>query len=418
MNGESGYKSCTQVMESEVARVFAPEKRSSFFQTLSREKLILAYQKRGNRWLMYEYRRIDQDGDIRWVSCAINLYQHKKSKDIRIAMWISQLDKRRQWESKFDLAIGKDPISKLYTRSTVRDISMSLLEQREDKLCALVMIEIGGMTQMYSKYSGDMGEKWKSVITALLLAIGTSCIPGQFGIDRYILFFPEVMSEEKLKGKLEQAILFVRRIISDEIEGSVLRFLLCGICCCQKEADYNVMMKMVQDICQLWTNSSGDRVIFADENQEENCEQLRREESDQIRFFREESSRPLSEHEKDAAFQCMLMMMNVETLEDSARCVLRTLGEYYEADRVYILLPSEPDQIVTMPHEWTSEHKRSIQQAVSGSLISKFPILEQCMREENFLCVKEIRFRVIYVLKMQVSICRMLRCLCFFVLAF
>lgn len=384
MIGEKGFQSCSRVLRSEMKRTFTPEKGVQFSKMLSKNALLLAYRERKTRWMSYEYRRIDSGGMISWVSCVINLYADPQTDEVYVAMWISDLEKRHRWETKFDVNIYKDPISKLYTRSTVRELSSRLLEQKKHKLCGLVMVEIGGMASMYAQYSGNMDEKWKGVVTALMLAMGTRCVPGQFGTDQYLFFFPSVASEDALKRKLEHAILFVRNITSDLVDGRFLRFMVGGICRYQNETSYNILMKKVQTVCQKWTNASGDRIVFADDSKEEGWEQLKKSiVSDQLRMPQEEVTRPLLELEKDAAFQCVLGMLNADSLAESARCVLKTLGEYYEADRAYILVPVDRGNIVTMPHEWTSSQKASIQHVVSGMITSKFPLLERCVRENK-----------------------------------
>lgn len=57
------------------------------------------------------------------------------------------------------------------------------------------------------------------------------------------------------------------------------------------------------------------------------------------------------------------------------------MGAYYRADRAYVLKLAEERQVVTMPYEWTSRKKRSIQQAVSGMMLDRFPLLKRCMGE-------------------------------------
>ena len=384
VTGEASFLNFTDVLIHESKRAFLPEKRKNFSEILSRDSLLLAYMERKKHWLMYEYQREDSDGNIRRVSCVVNLYSDSRNQDVHMAMWLNQLDKRYQWETQFGIDIYKDPATRLYTRTTVRELSHRILEAQEHKLCALILVEIGGMARLYARYAGSMDEKWKAVIYSLLLTFGTYCIPGQFATDRYVFFFPEITSQDTLKRKLEQAFLFVRSITSDLVDGNLLRFTAAGVCRYQDETDYDILMKKAQVICQYWSNSSGDRVVFADEEREEKPDLFGVPGiSDQIRMPREEIARPLSDREKDAAFSCILKMLGVDSLEESSRCVLETLGEYYEADRTYILVTVEGGHIVTMPHEWTSVHKRSIQQTVSGMMTDRLPLLSQCARENK-----------------------------------
>lgn len=384
VSGKDGCRSCTELLEAESSRIYSSHKNSQSVRFMTRDFLLLAFMERKEQWTTFEYQRIDNAGHIGWVSCSLHLHTGREEDKVQIDLWLSRLDKRHHWENMFGISIYKDPISKLYTRSTVREISTRLLEAGEQKLCALVMIEIGGMARLYSHDPGDMDAKWRAIILSLLLAVGTSCVPGQFGTDRYLLFFPEISGEDSLRRKLEQAFIFVRTVTSHQVDGKFIRFLAGGVCRYQKETDYDVMIRTVQSLCQKWSNSSGDRIVFEDDEREESREQIHRcDEEDQIRISQESAARPLSDREKDVAFHCLLDMFQAESLESLCRCVLSALGEYYHADRTYILVPIDDGSILTMPHEWTSGDKHSIQQIVSGSLSEQFPAIEQCAKTEK-----------------------------------
>lgn len=381
--GEHAFTTCTEVLTSEIQHAFIPESGEKLFSLMSRDALMLKFLEQDTQWMTYEYRRVDQSGNIGWVSCVINLYQEEEENDIHIALWLSSLEQRYHWETKFGISLYKDPVTKLYAQYTIREIAIHLLEERKHRLCALVMIEIDGMAKLYKQDSGNIDMRRKSVVMSLLLAVGTGCIPGQVGTDRYLIFFPDIESENVLKQNLEQAFLFVRSVTSDLIDGEMIRFAAAGITRYQDETEYSTMLKKVNTLSQLWNLSSGDTVIFVDEKREDAVQLERRDAEDNIRVLQEGLTRPLSGREKDAALSCVLEMLNAESPEQSADCMLRTLGEYYDADRVYVLVPAEHGYIITMPYEWTSGHKHSIRQVVSGMLIEKFPLLERCKKEER-----------------------------------
>lgn len=100
-----------------------------------------------------------------------------------------------------------------------------------------------------------------------------------------------------------------------------------------------------------------------------------------LRRAAKELYRPLTGQERDTALRCMSAMLSARSLEDSVQEALHSLGAYYRADRAYVLKLAEERQVVTMPYEWTSRKKRSIQQAVSGMMLDRFPLLKRCMGE-------------------------------------
>lgn len=383
ITGEGMCRSCTEVLNTEVKKAYIPEKGERFSRFLSRDCLMMEYLEQDRRWIMHEYRRIDKSGQIRWVSCIIHLYQNEDDEEVMMSLWISNMESRQQWEAKYGLSVYKNAVTKMYTRSVMEEIVTRMMDERAHKKGALVLIWIGGMDRMYSRYSGNINMRMQALMIVLQLALGDGCIPGQFGMERCVLFFPEIKSEALLKKKLEQAFAFVRSITSDIVEGSLIRFMAAGISRYQDETDYTEMYKKIRVLSQLWGNITEDRVIFADEEQADQESLYIESESDRIRPIEEGTARPLSEQEKEAAFNCILEMLNTDTIKESAQCLLRFLGEHYDADRTYLLVTTEQDTVVSMPQEWTAAHKRSIQHVVSGTSIEKMPLLSHCVKEDR-----------------------------------
>ena len=383
VTGKPGRGHCTGLLVQEAARAVSPELGYQFRPLFSRNALLALYAEQKNCWIVREYQRIGADGNPHWVSCVINLYPDENG-DVMLALWISRVEQRRYWESRYPLTCYRDPISRLYTRATVRDLATRLLEDSEAQLCGLVVIEVCGLARVFAQDKGRMAAKWNAIAAALTLAMGTDLIPGQFGTDRFVLFFPEVVSEDALKRRLEKAFLFLRSMISDLVDCSLIRMVAGGICRPCGGADYDVMVRRALRLCSHWGNASGDRIAFADDEPEESWEQLRQPgEGDRIRTVSEEFSRPLSDREQSVALSCFLRMFSAESLDDSVRSVLRSLGEHYEADRVYIVTASKHNTTLSMPYEWTSSQKHSIQKVVSGALSESVPLVAQCIRENR-----------------------------------
>lgn len=373
---------CIEILNKEMEKRVLNKKMGESIRALALEDMERAFWDQDKRWFVEEYKRVNGEGEIQWVTATVNLYTDGERGELRIAVWISLLNQRHYWETALGLPIYKDPINKIYTRSTVREMAIQLLEKKRKGLCALVMVEIGGMANLYREGSEKIEKKWRALLAALTVAVGTDCVPGQFGKDRVVFFFPEISDEETLRRKLEQAFLFVRNHTSDYVDGKQIRLLAGGVCMRRDQAVYQVMMKKVQEVCGLWSNTSGDRIAFAADGSEAEWEKLRRlNEVDRVRVPYTEYMQPLSEREKSVAFDCILKMLDSDSLQESARGILKAMGEYYEADRIYILAPVEDERLVVMPHEWTSSQKTSIQQAVSGMQFTNFPLMVRCKKE-------------------------------------
>lgn len=383
-----GVKGCSSVLAMEKDKIFSKQDFMGELIFFERERLQEALARK-EQWFSAEYRRIDNGGNISWVLCVLNLYEDSLTGDNLMSACLCQLNQRHQWEVDVGMEICRDSNTNLYDRTTVRAMAEVQMHQRKACLCAMTLIEVSGMSTLYASNPEEFEKKRSYIFVTLTLALGTVCIPGQYSQDKVLVFFPEISSEKTLRNRLEQAFTYVRSMLSDIIYMDALRFLAGVICNRVDEADYDCMLKKSLALCTLWKNSSTDLVVFPEEEGDWSWKEIQKSNiDDKIRIHHEEMSRPLSEREKDAAFECVLSMLDSESLESSIYSVLDCIGKYYRADRVYLLVLEENNRVVTMPHEWTSQRKYSIQQTVSGMRTECFPLLQRCIREEApiFLC--------------------------------
>lgn len=375
--------SFSSVLAEEKNKVALPEMNRYFMEYFSVEKLIEICTLKKRRWILHIHQRRDEKGEEYWAACVVNIYYLPKSRDIHMRVWVVRCELRHFWEKEMAHSIEWDPRSMLYTHSSVRAIAQRLMRDRKSSLCGLALVEISGITRLYYQDPLNKEKKWEGILTAMNLGAGLDCVAGQMGQNRFLLFFPEVFSQEDFKRRLWQILSFTKRAAADLTGENTMRFLFSGAVCPGGDPEkYDVMMKKAQALHSLWCNTTEDRVVFAEKEEDQSWKQLLWVgQYDQIRILREKDGRPLSEKEKNAAFTCMTGILSSESMKEVSRCVLKTLGEYYNADRVYILVPIEYGHILTMPHEWTSVEKTSIQHILSGILITNIPLIMRCKSE-------------------------------------
>lgn len=385
MNVFPREKRCSQVLEEEERKRIANEEQAQFLsEFLSAEKLLDQYRERKTSWLHWEYLRKNDNGTTGMVNCVLHLTPAATGKDVHLHLWIVDLSRRRQWEEESGVPIYRMPAREFYTRTTLGGLGTSLLAKGGHVPCALVILEVKGLSSLGGRELEYPDRRKQDIITALILGLGGGCLPGQFSSDCFTLFFPKIENSETLKHQLEQVILFVRDLAVIPGDQEKLRFLAVGVCGYPDETGYDLLIQRAQLLLGNWRNSSGDKVVFDNNDSPEDDDIWQQEnEKTRIRTDQQEVSRPLSNREKDAALNGLLGIFHSASMEESARCVLATLGEFYNADRVYILQLADQGRTVTMPHEWTSARKWSVQSVVSGTLTERYPLLERCIQEEK-----------------------------------
>ena len=374
---------CSLFLKEEKARLFSEDDRKTLARYFSREGLLQCFAQ-GQRWFTIEYRRTDSGGNIRWVSQVSNLAEDPLTREVYLFVYLSSLDQRRMWEQSLGETAVRDSVTGLYDRPTFRALTETCLRGGGPALCAAALIRLGGLLRLYTGDAQDMDQKRSWIAAALSVALGTGCIIGQYERDQFLVFFPEAGSQLKLRSQMEEAFSFVRLVLADSLAAlDSLRFVAGVVCGPAAAADYGTMLAQAAEVCRLWENAAADTVAFPQKEGGWSWTELQSGgEEDQIIIHQNEMERPLSEAEKDVALGCVSAMLSSNSLEASILSILGQIGAYYHADRTYILTLAENRHVVTMPYEWTGQKKHSIQQAVSGTLLERYPLLKRCIREQ------------------------------------
>ena len=381
LTGQVLENTCTKILKDEESKIFRPDIRQSLSKYFDRKSL-LELSAQGKRWINLSYRRTEGCGSIRWVNHVINLAKDPLTQDIYLFVYIVQSDIQHKREMELEIDILRDQATGLYDRATFRAMIEFEIGKGGCHECAMAVIQLVGLEKLYADNSSAINRRRYDLAAAMSTALGPSCVIGQYTNSSLLVFFPDVRCHDDIKRQIEDAFSFVRLALADMPALDSLRFVAGVDCVDINNASYISMTENALQLCQLWHNASADTVAFSQENNDWSWNQLQQNiKAEQLTIGSEGVGRPLSEAQKDVVLKCVSSMLASDSLETSINSVLKFMGNYYRADRVYLLSLAENRHVVTMPFEWTSSKKTSIQQAVSGLFVERFPILKRCMDE-------------------------------------
>lgn len=381
LSGGIGGERCSQLLAREEKRVFSDDDRKALRVLFDRETMLQAFGA-GREWISASYRRTDGSGSIRWVYHVINLVEDPLTHEVYLFVYLSQADRRHQWEGKLEAQPVRDHITGLYDRATARAMVETILQSRRSAPCALAVIRLCGLSKLQAAGSSQMDRERRYIATALSISLGPDCILGRYSRDELIAFYPNAGTRADLRRQIESAFSFVRLVLAGSVRLAPVRFVAGVAYGSGRETAYSELLFRATQVCALWQNAAVDVVAFPHEDDDWAWTEMQRSgQNDQISVYTEELHRPLSDAEKQTAYDCISAMLDADSLEASIKGVLACIGRYYRADRVYLLCLADDQRTVTMPYEWTGRKKRSIQQAVSGMPRERFPLLARCMRE-------------------------------------
>lgn len=371
-----------EVLNREKDRIIPKKAGEEFNRRFRREEMIAAYWA-GERWFIDEYRRIDNSGKIHWVQAAINLYEDPSSHEVWVFVCLSNVEHRHRWEKSIGTEIERDPVTGLFSRKTTQDMVEYRMKQGGKESRAMALLNIAGLSSLYTDTAGNLEKKRFYIAAAFRMALGGSCILGQYSRDKLILFFPYMSSRDYLRECLRQAFEYVRSILGDTLSVDKLHFVAGAVWDSRRKKSYNQMLEEVLHLCDLWWNASSDKIAFSGEEVDWNWKEVQKsEKDDRLSLSMKKHQRPLTEKEKDVMLSCLEDFLMSDSLDQSVQSILGHLGRFYKADRTYILTLTEDGNMVTMPCEWTTEGKHSIQHTMSGMYIEKVPIIDRCMKEK------------------------------------
>lgn len=368
----------SQLLENGENRLFICGEGHEFLERFQRKNLLRDFQ-RDRRWSSRLHRWIDAGGNIRWMRDTVNLQRNEETGDIYMFANFVDDTQRHKWENLLNENIEYDESGGVYTCQTGQAMIEKLLQMKKNSKCVMAVISL----------VGDMEEKGITAVakkgfigTALTLTLGTDCILSIYKEDRILAFFPETGSRLEVKRRIEDALAYIRAAMTDISGIERLRFIA-GVVTTAEEAEYHTMVERGVYLCNMWRNAAVDKVVFPEDREEKEAAGFAvgiRKAGNIKKGYGQ-----ISKEGQETAFDCMTALLVADSLDTAIQNVLKEIGRYYQAERVYLLVLSENKEDLMLQYEWMREDKESIQNVVQGSKLDEIPALKKCMEQKTTL---------------------------------
>ena len=376
----------SEILENGENRMFIRGEGHEFLERFRIDSLLEDFR-RGERWSSRTHRWVDAGGKIRWMRDTVNLQCIEETGHVYLFANFVDDARRKRWEKLLNENVEYDRSGGLYTRQTARSMIEKILQQKKEGLCAMAVISLVGTLGKEEK-GITVKQKQSFIGTALNLAMGADCILSIYNGSTILAFCPECDSEFEIKRRIEDAFAYIRVTMTDIPGIERLRFIAGVITRPADKADYDTMVLRGTYLCNIWRNSAVDMVAFPNRESDEKAMGQLMTGPHNI-SEKEGDSGELSKRGQKAAFDCIAALLMADSIGAAIRNVLRRTGQYYQADRVYILILSENKEEIILPYEWMREGKDSIQNVVQGSKVDAMPVLKQCMERRMTLFLEK-----------------------------
>lgn len=186
---------------------------AAFYRDFSRETIAALYES-GKRKLVMEYRRIVEDGLIRWVCDEIHLLQDNVSGHLCMMLVVWDIQAAKLEEEERIRRAERDELTGLLNRkATMQFIHERLENSLEDDKHALLMIDADSFKPVNDRYGHQAGDK---VLAELAKEINSSFrssdIIGRIGGDEFFVLMTHVPDQNTVEKKLETLLSKIRSV--------------------------------------------------------------------------------------------------------------------------------------------------------------------------------------------------------------
>lgn len=366
------YQKYGKVTDQGVSRVFSDGDVKRIQRKFSRDQLLREFEI-GRYWSYDRCRIADLDGSIRWISVGVNLSRDPENGDVCLYAYLSRMDHRIDWEKKLREPVQTDQKTGIYMYSEWEKLVKTLLGRKKESSCVLMQICIEGADEIFSESSD--GREIRNIVTALNVFLNTDCLIGWKDENNILVFFPDISTGTNMRSRIENVFSFARISLSEMYELRYLRLVAGGVFGGGNQS-LEEMLYSAAVICAHHAGAAADIVELCQASEAYQWEEIGlRESLHRVEYKPSDFGNILTEKDKDIALECLGLMLKAGSARESLNGALARIGEYYQADRVYILMLTEEKQTMTMQNEWVRAGKYSIQQSISGKRVSDFPVI-------------------------------------------
>ena len=385
------YASFSDILDIGIHRLFSSDAASRIGQRFSREVLLGQYD--GGRHFMYESCQIvDHNGSIQWLDIGVNLTKDIETGHIHLFAYISTANRRKDFEKLTGTDADPDPETGLYSVDTGRLIIRKGINAYEQNSCSMAVIRFIGADELFR--DPKKPEKYLDLVTALNIFLDTDCIVMRRPDGAVNAFFPNTISKEYLQRRLENAFSFMRVALSDMPELRLIRFVAGVVSSNPASADIDEMERLAAAICMLHTGEAADTVVFSNDHEKYNWNSFELSDTaakdTDFNTISTMHMHIMDDADKNMALECLELMLKSDSPDTAIDGVLRKIGHYYQADRVYILNITENETVINMVNEWVTAGKYSIRRSVSGKQVKHFPVIARYIKRPSpvFLTIR------------------------------
>lgn len=339
----------TQMMKEFCEKALHPDDREQFKELMFRENVIKAYDA-GKREVVFEYRRLDLNGEFIWVSCTLHLFDEPNTGDIKSYCYVQSIDSQKKEQIALIYKSQRDSLTGFYNKATLEEEIVEFLSTSDAKTGkhAFFILDLDFFKAINDNFGHAFGDMFLSQTAGKISSLfRENDILGRIGGDEFVVFMKNVQSEHAVCVKAEELCTaltetYMQNGVAHHVSVSI------GIAICNKHGRNYLDLYHNSDTALYYAKEHG-RAQYAIYNKDMKFGDTNVKDIDvgilpQGKIFEANIS--------EYVFRILYESVNKE---QAINTVLEVIGKYYTTNRVYIFENSEDGMATRNTFEWCSE---------------------------------------------------------------
>ena len=375
-NGVRSARTYDECLKKGVEHLFSAEDEAALLSQFSLDRLLARYHE-GVRWSGGRYRFVDSDGTIHSVLVGTNVRKSLRTGKLEILSYLCELGQIVQWETKTATALAHNPITRLYTPDSARNILRVIsAESSLSARCSVTMFKLVGIERLVELDRTRAQHLKRDIGLAIIVFLGTDCVVYDQDTDTLVVVIPDVGTDANAQKRAGDALAATRTSLEDALSEADVNIVAGTSCGPTQLLDLDMALSQAEMLCALHRDPSRDAVTFAPEASEEPAD----EPTGGVVWAESESAKAKAHFDKLSArafTRCLSAMLEADSPGASINRALESLGSFYRADRVYVLSVAAKDQMLAVLFEWMIGNRTSVQRSFTGQSVDRFPLIKR-----------------------------------------
>ncbi|MEG1798668.1 MAG: GGDEF domain-containing protein, partial [Synergistaceae bacterium] len=363
-----------------------------FKSKYSAEALTSSY-KRGVDWMYNEYKLCTDGTNIIWVSASVQVLTNPANGDVYCFVYVRNVDDRKKQELNLPFRVEYDTTKSFYNKKTMKAIVDSTVKslKNRDALCVLALIKITNLPEVIERLGQPSVDRLLlSINRKIRYTFENRYVTSRFADDTIALFMGDVESDKWVNESIEYVMQILNKIAFFTTNAEQYASYKSGAAILHaKNADFEKLMTVALSAVESANLLRPTIYYYKDgfETASGNVELIPHPSVESLSLSAAAADDSCS---AQLFITCAEILLSGRSAKEAMDGVLAKIGEFYGAERAYILEVDEKNKALDNTYEWCGEGVVPQLHELKGVPLSTVPSFQKAYQEQKVLVIKEL----------------------------